>query len=119
MNTVSTTETKEVRSWLLLCHLSAFAAYLVPFGNIFGPLLVYLLKRDEIPAIEEHGKEALNFNISMTIYGVISIFLVLFLIGIPLVIAVWVFSTVATVIAAVRADNGELYQYPLTIRFLR
>ncbi len=112
-------ESKDVRSWALLCHLSAFSGYVIPLGNIFGPLLIYLLKRDEMPAIEEHGKEALNFNLSLTIYIILAAFLSIILIGIPILIGLVILSLVATILAAIKADDGELYRYPLTIRFIR
>ena len=110
-----------------LCHLSAFASFIVPLGNIVGPLVVWLLRKDVLPAVDKHGKAALNFNISITLYGligvVISLPLIFILIGIPLLFVViaglFVWWLVATVMAAVKAGNGEFWDYPLTIRFLR
>ena len=107
------------RMWGMLCHLSTFAGYLVPFGNILGPLVVWLVKKDEYAFVDDQGKEALNFQISITIYSVVSGILILALIGIPLLIAVIIFSVVMTVIAAIKANGGEYYRYPLTIRFVK
>ena len=102
----------------MMCHLSAFAAFFVPLGNIWGPLIFWLIKKDEIPEVDLHGKESLNFQISMTIYFVVSAFLILLLIGIPMLIAAGVYWMVAVILASVRANNGELYRYPLAIRFI-
>jgi uncharacterized protein len=107
------------RMWGMLCHLSTFAGYLVPFGNILGPLVVWLVKKDEYAFVDDQGKEALNFQISITIYSLVSGILILALIGIPLLIAVIIFSVVMTVIAAIKANEGEYYRYPLTIRFVK
>ena len=110
-----------------LCHLSAFASFIVPLGNIVGPLVVWLLRKDVLPAVDKHGKAALNFNIGITLYGLIgiaiSVALMLVLIGFLLFFvvfaALFVWWLVATVMAAVKAGNGEFWDYPLTIRFLR
>ena len=107
------------RMWGMLCHLSTFAGYLVPFGNILGPLVVWLVKKDEYAFVDDQGKEALNFQISITIYSLVAGVLILALIGIPLLIAVIIFSVVMTVIAAIKANGGEYYRYPLTIRFVK
>ncbi len=110
-----------------LCHLSAFASFIVPLGNIIGPLAIWLLRKDVLPAVDKHGKAALNFNISITVYAAISVAvsvaLMLVLIGFLLIFVViaglFVWWLVATVVAAVKAGNGEFWDYPLTIRFLR
>jgi uncharacterized protein len=106
-------------TWPMLCHLSALVALIgVPFGQILGPLIVWLIKKDQNPEVDQHGKEALNFQISMTIYGLVAGVLMLVLVGFVLLIAVIVVDIVLTIIAAVRASNGEFYRYPFTIRFI-
>lgn len=107
-----------VRTLAMMCHLSAFAGLFVPLGNIWGPLVFWLVKKDEIPDVDAHGKESLNFQISMTIYIVMSIILSLLLIGIPVLVGLSIYWIVAVIIASVRANNGELYRYPLAIRFI-
>ena len=109
---------QDERTWGMLCHLSALAGYIIPFGNIVGPLVVWLIKKDEMPFVEDQGKEALNFQISVTIYVIVSIVLVFVLIGIVLLIAVGIFSLVVLIIAAIKANQGEAYRYPLCIRFI-
>jgi len=130
--------------WMAWCHLSAFAGLLLPFVfNWFGPLIIWLTKRSEIPAVDDQGKESLNFQISTTIYalvlsvvlGVVSaffgvvagVFHLYFLMLFPLWSALMWFLfipfgiawVVFVVIAAVKASSGTLYRYPLTIRLIK
>ncbi len=107
------------RTTALFCHLSTFAGFIFPFGNIIAPLVIWLMRRLDSPYIDHHGKEAVNFQISVTIYVVISAILILLIIGIPMLIAVGFFSVVTTLIATVRASNGIEYRYPLAIRLVK
>jgi uncharacterized Tic20 family protein len=103
-----------------LCHASALLGLFFHFlGHILGPLAVWLLKRGDSPEIDAHGKESLNFQISMLIYDAIAVILCIFLIGIPILIALWVANTVLVIIASVKAGEGKFYQYPFTIRFIK
>ncbi len=104
--------------WATIAHLSAFAIYFSGVGHILGPLIVWLLKREGNPFVDDQAKEALNFQISVTIYGIGGILLCFVLIGVPLLIALGVFHFVCMIIAAVKANEGVAYRYPLTIRFL-
>ncbi len=107
------------KNWAMLCHLSAFVGYFFPFGNIIGPLVIWLMKKDEIPAVDEHGKESLNFQISTTIYAIIASALILVAVGILLLPIVIIMQVVFVIIASLKANNGESYRYPLTIRFIK
>jgi uncharacterized Tic20 family protein len=111
--------TQDERLWGKLCHLSAFAGYLIPFGNIIGPLVIWLIKKDESQYVDKHGKSSLNFEISITIYILISILLIFIIIGIPILIGIGVYHIIVVVIASVRAFEGQLYDYPLTMIFVR
>jgi hypothetical protein len=111
---------KQIRNWGMLCHLCALVWVIgVPLGNIAGPLIIWLLKKNDDPFIDEQGKESLNFQISMTIYACIAGILCFVLIGIPLLILVGVADLILTIVAAVKVSNAEPYRYPLTIRFFR
>lgn len=115
-----TGQKSDTRTWAMACHLLALSAYVgVPLGNIIGPLVVWLIKREDDPFIDHNGKESLNFQISMTIYGLVAGLLVFVLIGFLLVPAVLIVDLVFTIIAAVKTSNGETYRYPLTIRFVQ
>jgi uncharacterized protein len=117
------------RSWEVMCHLSALIGlflsfWFIPLINVLGPLTVWLVKRNESLGVDAHGKESLNFHISWTLYGLIgTIGLFISILGILLIpFYIWGLCglmTVLTIIAAVKASNGELYRYPLTIRFLK
>ena len=107
------------RTWEVLCHLASFAGWAFPFGNIVGPLVVWLLKRAESPDIDHHGREALNFQLSVTLYLLLLVPFCFVLIGIPFVIMLVVLSLVLTIVAAVKASTGQPYRYPLTIRFIK
>ena len=113
MNTI------QEKNWAMGCHLIAFVGFVIPFGNVIGPLVIWLIKKDESAFVDDQGKESLNFQISITIYFLASIFLSLFLIGIPLLLAVGVFFIVMVIIGGVKASNGEKYRYPLCIRLVQ
>jgi len=110
---------KDARMWAMLCHLAALAAHVCPFGNVVGPLVVWLIRKDEYPFVDDQGKEAVNFQITMSIAGLLCLPLVFVLVGIPLAIAIYLVSLVLAIVAAVRANGGERYRYPFSIRFLR
>jgi hypothetical protein len=103
----------------ILCHLLALAGFVIPFGNILGPLVLWLVKRADSPYLDATGKEAVNFNISWAIYAVVAALSIFALIGfllLPLVCLVWL---VLVVMAAIKASEGKAYRYPLTIRLIR
>jgi uncharacterized Tic20 family protein len=107
------------RTWIVLCHASALLGLFFHFlGHIFGPLIVWLLKRGESAEIDTHGKESLNFQLSMLIYDAVAVLLCFVLIGIPILIGLWILNIVLVIIASMKASEGQLYRYPLTIRFL-
>lgn len=109
------------RTWEVACHVSAFAGYLTGgIGWVVGPLVVWLLKRAELPSVEAHGKESLNFHISIFLYGVALALLGFVSCGVTwfLIIGLAVFQIVCTILAAMKASNGEFYRYPLTLRLV-
>lgn len=111
-------ETQE-RTWGLIAHLSALAGFLVPFGHVIGPLVIWLIKKDESPFVDDQGKESINFQISMTLYAIVAAVLILVIIGIFLLIGIGILDIVLVIVAAVKANAGEKFRYPLTIRFIR
>jgi len=110
---------KDEQTMGMLCHLTALAKYLIPFGHIIGPLVIWMLKRQEMPFVESEGKESLNFQISMTIYAILAGISILLLVGIVLLPAVLIFDFVFVVIASIEAANGKPYRYPFCIRFIK
>lgn len=117
---------KDVRTWSMLCHLSALAGLLIPsVGTVVGPLVVWLVKRNDHPTIDANGKESLNFQISMFIYtwalGLLGIATTFLIIGFGILILAFIAGVVGlvySVIASIKVSNGESFRYPFTIRFL-
>ncbi|HXX41105.1 MAG TPA: DUF4870 domain-containing protein [Chthoniobacterales bacterium] len=108
-----------MRTWVVLCHASALLGLFFHFlGHLLGPLIVWLVKRGDSLEIDAHGKESLNFQISMLIYDAIAAILCVILIGIPILIALWVLNTVLVIIASIKASEGKFYRYPFTIRLI-
>ncbi|MHC4931028.1 MAG: DUF4870 domain-containing protein [Planctomycetota bacterium] len=112
-------EAKQARTWAMLCHLAGISMYVgVPFGNIVGPLVLWLIRKDEYELVDEQGKIALNFQISWAIYIAAAIFLSLFLIGIPILIVLLILQFVLTIVGAVKVNNRQPWSYPITFNFL-
>lgn len=107
------------RQWKVILHLSALCFFIAPgFGNILGPLVVWLLKKDQLPDLEPEGRKVLNFQISWSIYMILAGLSWFFCIGAvltPVVVLVWL---VILIIGAVKTSNGEAYTFPLTIKIL-
>jgi uncharacterized Tic20 family protein len=116
----TSTSSRDVRTWNVLCHATALAGFFVPWaGHILGPLIVWLAKRNDSPEIDEHGKESLNFQISMLIYNVIAGVLCLVLIGFVILAILHILNLVLVIVASIQASEGKLYRYPLTIRLIK
>ncbi|MDE2091029.1 MAG: DUF4870 domain-containing protein [Gammaproteobacteria bacterium] len=112
-----TTETEN--NWGMAAHLSALAGYVFPFGSVIGPLVVWLMKKDEMPFVNSQGKEALNFQITMVIAALISIVLIFVIIGIFLLWAVAIIDLIFIIVAAIQASKGVDYRYPLSLRLIK
>ncbi|MEY3867685.1 MAG: hypothetical protein RLZZ338_1576 [Cyanobacteriota bacterium] len=151
-------EEKEIRKWAMLCHFSSMIwiplsvisgfvgiPIIVPFVSIFGPLCVWQFQKNLDPAIDDHGKESLNFQLSLLIYGIIlailcfllvsvtcglgmgtnstSVFstagIMLFFGGVAISLIMGIGAFILVIFAAIKASKGEFYRYPFTIRFLK
>ena len=106
------------RMWAMFAHLSALAGFIIPFGSILGPLIIWQIKKNEYPLVDDQGKEALNFQITMAIALVVSFVLMIVLIGFILIWVVGLFDLIMIVIASIKANNGERYRYPFTLRLV-
>jgi uncharacterized Tic20 family protein len=131
-----TTQQQQVRTWSMLCHLSALAGLIIPFGSILGPLIVWQIKKNELPEIDPHGKESINFQITILIITIIfgallfgtlgygafvgspfALFAGSFGLG-SILSLIRLISWILVVLASIRANNGELFHYP-SIKFIR
>lgn len=109
-----------VRPWAAFIHASALLGVFIHFpGHLIPPLIVWLMKRDESPELDAHGKEAVNFQITMLIYNAIAAVFCLILIGFVFLAFLWVLNTVLCIIAAIQASDGKMFRYPMTIRFIQ
>lgn len=100
------------RGWAVAAHLTPWIA------GFLGPLFIWLAKKDD-PFVEDHARESLNFQISLFIYLVVSAILIIVLIGLVMLLAFAILAFVTNIIGAVKASNGEMYRYPLCIRFIK
>jgi uncharacterized protein len=112
--------TENERTWGMLAHLSALAGLVMPLiGIVIGPLVVWLARRDESPFVAAHAREALNFNISVLIGALICGALLLIFVGVLLGAALFVIWLVLTLVAAIKAYEGEAYRYPFSLRLVK
>jgi len=107
------------KNWALFAHLGTLLGFVVGFGNFIVPLVIWLSKKDESAFITEHAKESLNFQLSVFLYVILAGLLSLILIGIPILFGLIITDIVCVVIASMKADKGEFYRYPITIRFVK
>jgi uncharacterized Tic20 family protein len=113
---------KDARMWAMFCHLGGLAGFIpmTPiFGSIIAPLIIWQVKKDEFGFVDEHGKEALNFQISILIYALVAGLLCFVCVGFFLLAVVYLLDLIFLLIAAVKSNNGEHYRYPLCIRFVK
>ena len=110
---------KEERTWGMLCHILALLGYVFPFGNILGPLIVWLIKKDDMSFVADQGKESLNFQLTLLLAMVVSLILTFILVGIFLLIAIAIYQIVMVIVATIKANDGVFYRYPYTIKFIK
>lgn len=112
---------KDERMWGMICHLAALAGFTsIPMANILGPLIIWLIKKEEFGFVNDQGKESLNFQISATIYALCCIPLICLAgIGAFLVAAVGIADLVFVIIASIKANEGQVYRYPCNLRLVK
>jgi hypothetical protein len=119
-NPVAGVPTQDERTWGMLAHIAAFALFLVPLiGSVIGPLIVWLIKRDQSEFVADQGKESLNFNISFLIASCVCGALVFVFIGILLGVALFFYWLAMTIVAGIKASEGVRYRYPFTLRLIK
>ncbi len=110
---------KEDRDWAMIAHLGAFAGHVFPFAHILVPLAVWLFRRDTSAFVNDQGREAVNAQISVTIYAIAGVALCFVLIGIPLLAALYVANFILVILAAIAASEGKTYRYPYILRLVK
>ena len=106
------------KNWAMLCHLGGLVHFL-PFGQIIVPMIIWMVKKEELPFVDDQGKEALNFQISMLIYYLICIPLIFIVIGIFLLAMLGLVNLILVILAAVKAQQGEAFRYPLSLNLIK
>ena len=110
---------QKTRQWALFLHLSVLAGLLVPIAGVVVPILIWQLKKAELPGLDVHGINAVNWMISALIYSVVGLILAFVIIGGPLLIVLCVLGVVFPIVAAIKANYGEVWQYPFSIQMLK
>ena len=112
-------QTQEQKQMGMFLHLSQLINLIIPIGGIIAPIVLWQMKKDEMPALDAHGKMVTNWLISSVIYLAVSAVLCIILIGFLGILAVSIMGIVFPIIGGIKANNGELWEYPLTIKFLK
>lgn len=104
----------------MVCHLAALAIITsIPFANIIGPLIVWLIKKDEMPFVDDQGKEAINFQITISLAIVVCAALFFLIVPIFLIFVLILISIIFSIIGGMKANNGEYYRYPFALRLIK
>jgi len=110
----------EARQWGMICHIIALVGLAGNgIGFLVAPLVVWLVKKREHPFVDDQGKEAVNFQLTMLLAFVISFVLAFFVIGFFFLLILMILAIVMPIVAAIKANEGEYYRYPFTIRFIK
>lgn len=110
---------KDEKTWAMFCHLSALAGFIIPFGNIIGPLILWQMKKNESAFIDDQGKESMNFQITMLIAALVGLLLIVVAVGALLLPVVGLLTLIFTVIGGIKANEGAAYKYPFAIRLIK
>jgi len=109
---------RELRLWSTILHLSLLAGLIFPLGGFIVPVVIYLVKKDDVPGLQAHWYVVVNWLLSLLIYGVISVILILLAVGILLLWLLGLLALIFPIIGAIKANDGEVWPYPLSIRFV-
>jgi uncharacterized Tic20 family protein len=110
---------RQVGQWALFLHLSQLAGYIIPVAGWVAPIVIWQIKKAEMPALDAHGKIVVNWIISHLIYAAVCVLLIFVVIGIPLLLALLLIGVIFPIIGGIKASDGIVWRYPLSIRFLK
>lgn len=119
MTETTHTSKDTARTWVMACHLSSLSGFIVPLANIVVPLILWIMKKDQFPFVDEQGKESINFQISMLIYFLIGSLFIFILIGFVILPLLALFDIICVIIASSESYHGKHFRYPFCIRFLK
>ena len=112
-------ESERSRFWCVLCHLGALTGYILPFGHIIAPLLIWMNTRGKVPGVDRAGRESINFQLTVTLLALIGVMLSVVFVGLVLLFATVVFHVSMTLYASLRAQQGDEFRYPLNLRMIK
>ena len=110
---------KETNTWAMVLHLSVLASFLLPLAGVVAPIVIYLIKKDSLPGLKPHAFVVFNWLLSALIYGIISLILTIVVIGALGLIAVAILTIIFPFIGGIKASDGEVWPYPLSIKFFK
>jgi uncharacterized protein len=110
---------KQTRLWAMLLHLSQLASFVLPLAGLIVPILIWQIKKAELPGIDVHGKIVMNWVISALLYGLVCFVLLFVVVGLPLLVILGALAVVFPIIGGIKANNGEVWKYPLSIPFFK
>ena len=110
---------KDLRTWSIILHLSVLSGLAVPMAGLIVPVVIYLLKKEQLPALTPHAHVVFNWLISAIIYAVISFILTFVGIGILMLMILAVLSLIFPIIGAIKASEGTVWPYPLSIKLFK
>ncbi len=113
------TPDKETTTWALILHLSVLSGLIVPMAGLIVPVVIFILKKDQIPGLVPHAHVVFNWMISVLIYALVSFILMFVGIGVLLILVLAILSLVFPIIGAVKASEGKVWPYPLSIKFFK
>jgi uncharacterized Tic20 family protein len=109
----------EARQWGMFAHIASLAGFIIPFGNFVGPLVVWLMKKDQMPFVNDQGKESMNFQITVLIAAIIAGATICIGIGFILLPIVGIAAAIMAILAGIKANEGIPYRYPFTLRLIK
>lgn len=110
---------RESRQWSMFLHLSVLTGFIVPLAGLVAPIVIWQMKKNDSPKLDIHGKIVVNWVLSMILYMIVSVVLSFVVIGLPMLLALVVLNIVFPIIGGIKANNGETWRYPLSIRFMK
>lgn len=110
--------TGDERTWAILCHVGSYSWY-IGIPGLITVLVIWLIKKDQSPYVDYHGKESLNFQITMILWVAIGVLTFCLGVGIVILILDGIFNLIMVIVASIKASNGEYYRYPLTLRLIK
>lgn len=107
---------RDARQWAMFLHLSLLAGFVVPVAGWVAPIVIWQIKKDELPGIDEHGRIVVNWMISAAIYFFVAFLLIFIVVGIPIMAVLGIITVVFPVIGGIKASKGEIWPYPMSLR---